>query len=85
MNCPKCDSARFYLVQRTYEYHTIDAIEDDGNVLLLNLEDAVMDTLFPPHLYCASCNTIFDTDQNEIIPPEVIDVPISIEVNGETS
>lgn len=85
MNCPKCDSARFYFVQRAYEYHTVDDIDDDGEVMLLNLEDACIDFTFPAHLYCSTCDTTFDTDQQEIEMPEVVDVPISIDVKGETS
>ena len=83
MNCPKCDSARYYFVQRMYEYHTIESIENDGSVALLELDDSCMDLNFPPYIYCSGCDTIFDTNQNEIIPPEVVDVPISNEVKGE--
>lgn len=85
MNCPKCDSIRYYFVRRVYEYHTISSIDTDGNVIPSDLDAINIDPDFPTYLYCSSCDTVFNANQDEIEPPEVFDVPISIEVKGEMS
>jgi len=64
MNCPSCDSSRFFYVQRVYEYHAIDSVSD-GNIDLSHLDDAAFDEGYTPHLYCDYCGKTFDLYLNE--------------------
>ena len=65
VKCPKCNSEEFLFVQRVYEYHTIDSI-DNGNIDLLGLDDTVIDSKFTSYLYCFSCERVFNLQLEEI-------------------
>ena len=65
MNCPKCDSSNIHYVQRVYEYHTIEYIQD-GEVNLMNLDDVAVDETYSPYVQCEGCEATFDLDMNEI-------------------
>jgi len=86
MNCPKCDSSQFYYVQRVYEYHWIDKVED-GNIELSCLDDTAVDSDYMPHLRCEACGRAFNLDMEEIKLDENEEpcVPISVEVRREGS
>jgi len=86
MNCPKCDSSQFYYVQRVYEYHWIDRIED-GSIELSCLDDAAVDSGYMPHLRCEDCGIVYDLDLNPIELDESDEpcVPIKVEVRNEIS
>lgn len=65
--CPKCKVLLRY-VQRVYEYHVIEDLED-GEVDLKCLDDSSFDDLFAPYLWCHNCEGSFNLEMEPIPSP----------------
>jgi hypothetical protein len=61
VQCPNCGSFRFYYVQETTEYYTIDAIYEEGNVDLLALHDTFPKDDF--HFFCEDCGNDYSVKE----------------------
>jgi protein-arginine kinase activator protein McsA len=63
--CSKC-AAPVQFVQRVYEFHNIENIDENNNVDLSFLEDAICDEEYAPRLQCSNCHAEFELDMTPI-------------------